>query len=194
MSILLQKSLTRENLIEAFWELYKDKPIEKITVKEITNRAGYNRGTFYAYFKDTYEVLKEIKESIMPSKDMIIYPIQRLERKEDLIFDTLNHSNDYFIENQEKIIVLLGPEGDPSFVHELKIRTREILMEYLKDSDINEPEKIQFIIEYHMSAIIGVFQLWVERGTTLDQAELEKLIKDISQDGVISILQTLISK
>lgn len=58
MSILLQKSLTRENLIEAFWELYKDKPIEKITVKEITNRAGYNRGTFYAYFKDTYEVLK----------------------------------------------------------------------------------------------------------------------------------------
>lgn len=194
MSILLQKSLTRENLIEAFWELYKDKPIEKITVKEITNRAGYNRGTFYAYFKDTYEVLKEIKESIMPSKDMIIYPIQRLEKKEDLIFDTLNHSNDYFINNQEKIIVLLGPEGDPSFVHELKIRTREILMEYLKDSDINEPEKIQFIIEYHMSAIIGVFQLWVERGTTLDQAELEKLIKDISQDGVISILQTLISK
>lgn len=194
MSILLQKSLTRENLIEAFWELYKDKPIEKITVKEITNRAGYNRGTFYAYFKDTYEVLKEIKESIMPSKDMIIYPIQRLERKEDLIFDTLNHSNDYFIDNQEKIIVLLGPEGDPSFVHELKIRTREILMEYLKDSDINEPEKIQFIIEYHMSAIIGVFQLWVERGTSLDQAELEKLIEDISQDGVISILQTLISK
>ncbi len=194
MSILLQKSLTRENLIEAFWELYKDKPIEKITVKEITNRAGYNRGIFYAYFKDTYEVLKEIKESIMPSKDMIIYPIQRIEKKEDLIFDTLSHSNDYFMENQEKIIVLLGPEGDPSFVHELKIRTREILMEYLNGSDINEPEKIQFIIEYHMSAIIGVFQLWVERGSTLDQIELEKLIEDISQDGVISILQTLISK
>ena len=194
MSILLQKSLTRENLIEAFWELYKDKPIEKITVKEITNRAGYNRGTFYAYFKDTYEVLKEIKESIMPSKDMIIYPIQRIEKKEDLIFDTLSHSNDCFMENQEKIIVLLGPEGDPSFVHELKIRTREILMEYLNGSDINEPEKIQFIIEYHMSAIIGVFQLWVERGSTLDQIELEKLIEDISQDGVISILQTLISK
>ncbi|MCK1976412.1 TetR/AcrR family transcriptional regulator [Jeotgalicoccus huakuii] len=191
---MLQKSLTRENLIEAFWELYKDKPIEKITVKEITNRAGYNRGTFYAYFKDTYEVLKEIKESIMPSKDMIIYPIQRIEKKEDLIFDTLSHSNDYFMENQEKIIVLLGPEGDPSFVHELKIRTREILMEYLNGSDINEPEKIQFIIEYHMSAIIGVFQLWVERGSTLDQIELEKLIEDISQDGVISILQTLISK
>ncbi|WP_026865942.1 TetR/AcrR family transcriptional regulator [Jeotgalicoccus marinus] len=191
---MLQKSLTRENLIEAFWELYKDKPIEKITVKEITNRAGYNRGTFYAYFKDTYEVLKESKESIMPSKDMIIYPIQRIEKKEDLIFDTLSHSNDYFMENQEKIIVLLGPEGDPSFVHELKIRTREILMEYLNGSDINEPEKIQFIIEYHMSAIIGVFQLWVERGSTLDQIELEKLIEDISQDGVISILQTLISK
>ena len=52
---MTQKEQTKENLVEAFWTLYKDKPLEKITVKEITDKAGYNRGTFYSYFKDTYE-------------------------------------------------------------------------------------------------------------------------------------------
>ena len=190
MSNLSQKELTRANLVEAFWDLYKDKPLEKITVKEITDRAGYNRGTFYSYFKDTYELQKEIRESIMPTKEMIIYPIQQIENKEDLIFDTLNRSNEYFIENQEKIMVLLGPEGDPSFVHELKTRTRDIFIEYIRDSNIYDPIKVEFIFEYHMSALIGVFQLWIERGAIPPKDELEALIKDIALKGVIPVLET----
>ena len=60
---------TRENLIEAFWSLYCENRIETITVKEISNRAGYNRGTFYEYFSDVYDVLGEIEKSLIPSLD-----------------------------------------------------------------------------------------------------------------------------
>ncbi len=42
---------TKQNLIDAYWELYTSDIPSKITVKMITDRAGYNRGgTFYAYF------------------------------------------------------------------------------------------------------------------------------------------------
>ena len=41
---------TRQNLMDAFWELYCEKRIEKITVREITAKAGYNRGTFMNTF------------------------------------------------------------------------------------------------------------------------------------------------
>ena len=63
---MTQKEQTKENLVEAFWTLYKDKPLEKITVKEITDKAGYNRGTFYSYFKDTYEMQKYVRDSLLP--------------------------------------------------------------------------------------------------------------------------------
>ena len=33
---------TKANLRTAFWSLYKEKAIEKITIKEITDAAGYN--------------------------------------------------------------------------------------------------------------------------------------------------------
>lgn len=38
---------TRANLRAAFWSLYKEKPTGKITVREITVRAGYNRATVF---------------------------------------------------------------------------------------------------------------------------------------------------
>ena len=38
---------TKQNLIDAFWVLYCQKPLTQITVKEIVARAGYNRSTFY---------------------------------------------------------------------------------------------------------------------------------------------------
>lgn len=37
---------TKDKLRSAFWTLYSSKPIDKITIKEITDLAGYNRGTF----------------------------------------------------------------------------------------------------------------------------------------------------
>ena len=53
---------TRKNLIDAFWKLYQTKPIERISVREITDIAGYNRGTFYLYFKDVHDVLEQIED------------------------------------------------------------------------------------------------------------------------------------
>ena len=42
-------SATRKAFIEAFCEIYKTKPVEKITVSELTRRAGYNRVTSVSY-------------------------------------------------------------------------------------------------------------------------------------------------
>ena len=56
---------TRTNLREAFWELYAEKSIEKITVREITDRAGYNRATFYLYYRDVYDVLEQVEDTVV---------------------------------------------------------------------------------------------------------------------------------
>ena len=58
---------TRQKLIDAFLSLYATRRIDKITVREITNMAGYNRGTFYAYFFDVYDVLEQIEAEALPS-------------------------------------------------------------------------------------------------------------------------------
>jgi len=56
---------TRKNIIMAFCKLYEEKPIEKISVKEIIALAGYNRSTFYEYFTDIYALLKFIEDDVI---------------------------------------------------------------------------------------------------------------------------------
>ena len=47
-------------LAESFKELAVKQPIEKITIKEITDKAGVIRPTFYNHFQDKYELLEWI--------------------------------------------------------------------------------------------------------------------------------------
>lgn len=45
---------TRQLLEDAFMELLHNERFEAITVRDITQRAGVNRATFYAHFEDKY--------------------------------------------------------------------------------------------------------------------------------------------
>ena len=48
-------------LAESLKELTIKQPIEKITIKEITDKAGVIRPTFYNHFQDKYELLELLK-------------------------------------------------------------------------------------------------------------------------------------
>ena len=47
-----QKKEVKTLLAESFKELALEKPVEKITIKEITDRAGVIRVTLYNHFQD----------------------------------------------------------------------------------------------------------------------------------------------
>ena len=47
-------------LAESLIELSATKPIEKITIKELTDKAGVIRPTFYNHFQDKYELMEWI--------------------------------------------------------------------------------------------------------------------------------------
>ena len=49
-------------IMKAFGEIAEMKPMDKITVKDITEKCGISRNTFYYHFKDIYHVLEEFLE------------------------------------------------------------------------------------------------------------------------------------
>ncbi len=50
---------SRQSIDQAFGELLREKGFQAITVQDITERAGLNRGTFYAHFPDKYALLDD---------------------------------------------------------------------------------------------------------------------------------------
>lgn len=60
-------------LADSFKELSATRPLEKITIKEITDKAGVIRPTFYNHFQDKYELIEWIfvKDLLEPMKPLI---------------------------------------------------------------------------------------------------------------------------
>ena len=55
MDLRIQK--TRQNIFQAFIELREKYPLEKITVKELTERAQISKQTFYLHYRDMFYLL-----------------------------------------------------------------------------------------------------------------------------------------
>ena len=56
---------TKMVIKDAFVALLKEKPLNKVTVKEICNLAEINRATFYKYYSDPYDLLNKMEQEIM---------------------------------------------------------------------------------------------------------------------------------
>lgn len=55
------QKLIRDNFID----LMEQKPINEITIQEITDRADINRRTFYLHFTDIYDLLSKTEDYVM---------------------------------------------------------------------------------------------------------------------------------
>ncbi len=54
---------TRRQLRECLITLLKEKKVQDITVRELTDMADLNRGTFYLHYKDVFDLLEKQKQS-----------------------------------------------------------------------------------------------------------------------------------
>lgn len=175
---------TRQNLIDAFWSLYCEKRIEKITVKEITQKAGYNRGTFYEYFTDIYDVLEHIEESLIPTLDELP-PITIGNENMGMPIDMFMK---LYEENSKYYSVLLGDNGDPAFASKLKKFTKPILKKAFSEKHGLDPIEFDFILEYVLSAMIGTMSYWFRDDKVLTAEDLMALMHDLMENGVMKRL------
>ena len=53
--------VTQRLIREAFTGLLKQKPIQSISIKELCELAGVNRGTFYAHYQDIYDLRSRVE-------------------------------------------------------------------------------------------------------------------------------------
>ena len=152
---------TIRNIKEAFWKLYEEKPIEKISVKQITDLAGYNRATFYLYFSSVRDVRDQIEDDLIARRDAML--------------DASVHDGKLDITPELTALpvalsrygkVLLGPHGDPKFVE----RAEESVWPYIQPilfpdtpnvEDIKDPQerrRLELLKHFYLSGILGIFR------------------------------------
>ncbi|MCC8107132.1 MAG: TetR/AcrR family transcriptional regulator [Clostridiales bacterium] len=185
---------TRRIFIDAFWALVKEKPISKIAVNELTRRTSYNRGTFYEYFTDIddlvanaeADLLDELKQTVrqvMPESgsgntvhQMASERVDSLKNLFQIVFNAMN----------EKIYLLLGPNGDSAFFPKVKSELLPLVEDYLP-LPADSPY-FDYLLDYINSAMFSILQLWNERGKDLPAEEVSTLMQNLVLRGLMAYL------
>ena len=154
---------TKKLLTQALTQLLQEKQINEITVKELTDLADMNRGTFYLYYKDMFDMLEKIEDGMFEALDAIV----SLHEHDDVSQQTKPILLDLFRfieDNQEMCRVLLSPHGDMNFLHRLNEVVRE---KCLKAWPNIRKEKGEADFDYHYSFVVfgcaGIVRAWVNR-------------------------------
>lgn len=164
---------TKQNLREAFWSLYIQKPIEKITVKEITDIAGYNRGTFYLYYKDTYDLLAKIEQELLEVVDTLITQWLENDALHNLS-DHMEHLMELAQTYSSYMGVLLSDQGDPKFASQLKEILKPLIACWMQIDDTDKESSL--LCEFYLSGLLSVISTWLCEEKDLDIEQFVQFI------------------
>lgn len=163
---------TRARLRHAFWELYAVKPIEKISVREITERAGYNRATFYLHYQSVYDLLHQIEDELLSHRRHLF---EGLEHTDPTAIPSTHLPNQEELERQIQafvavtkrdapyLAVLLGPHGDAEFLERIKNVDVRLIAMYAGVPATAAPTATtrEYVREFYVSGLLAVMRKWL---------------------------------
>lgn len=155
---------TKKNLKSTFWQLYTEKELDKITVKEICAKAGYNRGTFYLYYKDTNDIFHQIERELLEATTHILNNVTESEQLDfgkhmSMIMEMAQKYSSY-------VSVLLKRQNDNRFSVKLKETIAPLLTPFLINQDCSMLEK-EIIIEFYMNGLLAAIVRWLQEDDSM---------------------------
>ena len=170
---------THARLTDAFWALYRERPMEKISVSSIVELAGVHRSTFYEYFQDVYDVLDQIEQSAIDEMEQIMSEIVEDPSAGDQIPLLGARLSACFSPYAEKLYYL---SRDPNF----QPRVVETMKPYLLRM-MHLPEQfpnMEFLFTLFASNLLTTLRYWHTHREEITIQELIGLVQQVLFFGV----------
>lgn len=176
-------------LAQSFKELACQHPIEKITIKEITDRSGVIRPTFYNHFQDKYELLEWVMNHDL------IEPIKPFIRSgmtiQAMTFLFLN------IEKEKEFYTKASRlEGQNSFISIAQGCIQQLLVEVFEERSRRRQPKYEWLTpqrlaQYYGQSMVFVVVQWIQSGMTIPAQELAELYEYMLSHSLEDALKDL---
>ncbi|MBQ9031436.1 MAG: TetR/AcrR family transcriptional regulator C-terminal domain-containing protein [Parasporobacterium sp.] len=148
---------TKKILKDALLKLLKTKPITRVTIKELCEEAGLNRGTFYLHYNEPNDLLREIEEEFVQEKMSFFNPYMKNDNPDQLamLFGAI-------LQNHELSLILFGHNGAPQFTERIKKLVRpRILEDWQREFPTYHPDDLEFVYDFVFSGAMKLILNWI---------------------------------
>lgn len=170
---------------EALLSLLEKKDFEYITVKELCNKAGVNRSTFYLHYETMNDLLNEtinmIEKKFYSSfnKDLKIDDLIKKDDKKDLILVTSEYLKSYLhfvFENRKVFKLALKRATLFNSENAFSKMNKEYFIPIMNHFNINK--KIQpFVLMYYCSGLVSIISKWLDNNCQESVDEIIDIMK-----------------
>lgn len=162
-------ALTKKLLKNGLTEMLQSHSIYEISIRELCQRAGINRSTFYKYYGSQFDLLSEMEQDLLGSVETT------LTSQENSSASIIQQVMEYLEKDIEFIRLLLNSNVDPQFPEKLfSLEQIRRLSEELK-ADMTEDE-----YEYYYCFILhGAYEMvhrWINKDDREPPAWIASLI------------------
>lgn len=177
-------------LAESLKELVKTHSIEKITIKEITDKAGVIRPTFYNHFQDKYELLEWIISSEVLEPMLPLLQNNMVEQAMLLLFSSIEKDHVFYVK-------ISHMEGQNSFFQIFKNGVKKILLEVIQEPSSEWYKQNQkqhacltpdLVASYYAQSISFFVHHWIEHNMSISSEELAQVTNHLMQKSLIDYL------
>ena len=151
---------TKEIIIRTLFELLNEKPLAKITVKDIVERCGVNRNTFYYHFRDISDV---VESALLREVDNAFeHPVEV-----DSMLECLEVLVKLIGENKKAMLHIYCSVQRETFTSALDKMCQYVIKQYIVHNfkeEIMEKEDMKVLMHFYKCVMIGVILDWVPGG------------------------------
>lgn len=189
-----RKTRTKQLLQKALIELIEEKGIHAITVSDLSERAGINRGTFYLHYRDTADFLDQLKKEMFDGLTKELAMVNPLEAasyaQKGEAYPVSVRILEYFERHADYFRIMLGPHGDITFPLEVLEFMRERLVHGVYSKlPPDGPVPKDYLVAAITSANFGIVKHWFETGRKLPAAEVARIINILLSEGPLFVFK-----
>jgi AcrR family transcriptional regulator len=172
---------TRMVIGNSLIELMKRRPVTDITIKEICDLADVSRPTFYAHYRDQYDLLQSIEDEIIAyfENDVFVRNTKKQGKREIALM--LENVLQYIESNSNSVQVLLSENGDIGFQRKIFSRFVKHIHYMMKNysEKASGEEKNECYSIYTVSGMIAIVHHWLKTSMKIPRHELARMIVEL---------------
>jgi AcrR family transcriptional regulator len=187
----IRTRFTRKTLRESLISLMKEKSILNITIREICERSGLSRSTFYAYYNDQYDLLRQIEDDTLAEAKKIIESRMDLTKKLDKVKPAAGFQSvlQYVADNSNSIQVLLSKNGDSAFQKRFFRNGIERVHELVESAGLKWEDKgiLGYSSAFFIGGMAALVQEWLKNGMDTPVPDLAKMLAMFTREAVLLV-------
>ena len=156
--------ITKRALEASLKKLLTKKPLDKITITDITEDCGINRMTFYYHFKDIYDLVEWV---CVEDATRILGENKTYDTWQEgflRIFEAVSENKTFMMNAYHSISRDQVEKYLYSLTYDLMIK---VIEDKAKDMQVRDEDK-KFIADFYKCSFVGVLLEWIENGMKQD--------------------------